>query len=427
MTRVLALTNMYPPHHLGGYELSCRDVMDKLRARGHDVAVLTTTMRLPGVQDPPSDRSDGVHRALSFYWAEHRIVRPLPHRLVAIERANQRALAGAIERFRPDVVSAWNMGAMSLGVLTSVTERDLPLVLNVCDEWPWYGPRVDAWSKLFLGRPRFARAARSIARVPTALADLGASATFCFVSEAMRASAEQKSPWRPRTSTVVYSGIDRTDFPAEARAAGPWRWRLLSVGRLDERKGVHLAIEALRDLPPEATLDVLGRGDAPYRARLEALARDLGVAERVRFGVVPRSELRARYRDADVVVFPTLWDEPFGLVPVEAMACGTPVVATATGGSAEFLIDGVNNLRVSAGDASALAAGIKRVAADATLRSRLAEGGLRTADELTIDRLADVLEAWHVATAERFAKGRPADRPSIRELLVSDSPATDGH
>jgi glycogen synthase len=424
--RVLILTNMYPPHHLGGYELSCRDVADRFRARGHEVAVLTTTMRLRGVEDPPDGRAAGVDRSLRFYWEDHRIVRPLPHRALGIERENQRLLAASLDAFRPDVVSAWNMGAMSLGLLTALSERDVPLVLNVCDEWPWYGPHVDAWSRLFLGRKRFAGLARAITGIPTALADLGASATFCFVSEAMRTSARRKSPWQPRTSTVVYSGIDRSDFPQTAAAARPWSWKLLSVGRLDERKGVHLAIEALRALPSGATLDVLGRGDAEYRARLEALAAELGVSDRVRFAVVPRAELAARYRAADAVVFPTLWDEPFGLVPVEAMACGTPVVATATGGSAEFLFDEMNIVKVPPGDPEALAEGIRRIAADAGLRAALAEGGRRTADELTVDRLADVLEPWHRAAAERFVHGRPPDRPTVQSLLATRS-AADEH
>ncbi len=73
-----------------------------------------------------------------------------------------------------------------------------------------------------------------------------------------------------------------------------------------------------------------------------------------------------------------------------------------------------------------LAAGITRLAGDPALRGRLADGGRRTAAELTTDRLADVLETWHVAAAERFANGTPADRPTMRELLAVPSNAADG-
>jgi glycosyltransferase involved in cell wall biosynthesis len=136
----------------------------------------------------------------------------------------------------------------------------------------------------------------------------------------------------------------------------------------------------------------------------------LELGERVRFANADRSELQTLYAAADVFVFPSEWDEPFGLVPVEAMACGTPVVATCTGGSAEFLRDGVNCLRFRARDPSELARCVRSLAADASLRARLVSGGLATAAELDTDRLAEVFEAWHVAAAGRFADGVPPDR-----------------
>src|ERR1051325_10801161 len=96
-----------------------------------------------------------------------------------------------------------------------------------------------------------------------------------------------------------------------------------------------------------------------------------GLTDRVAFDVVDRSELASRYRDSDVFVFPTIWEEPFGLVPLEAMACGTPVIATGTGGSGEFLVEGYNCLLVPPGDAHALAAAVRRLAEDGELRARL--------------------------------------------------------
>src|SRR5579884_1554332 len=70
---VLALINMYPPHHLGGYELSCWDVVQRWRRSGHRVSVLTTTMRVPGVEQ---DDDPEVYRSLEFYWDDHRLVSP---------------------------------------------------------------------------------------------------------------------------------------------------------------------------------------------------------------------------------------------------------------------------------------------------------------------------------------------------------------
>ena len=412
MTRILVITNMYPPHHLGGYELSCRDVMDRLRERGHEVEVLTTDMRLPSVEDPPHERAHGVHRDLKFYWDDHRLLSPPFLRKLTIERGNQRALESAIARHRPDVVSAWAMGAMSLGLLTTVVDRGIPLVLNLGDEWPWYGPNIDAWMRPLLAHPLVARAVRIATGVPTSLPDLGERAAWCYVSGMIRRSVESKSRWRPRIAGVTYSGFDAADFPIldEPPPERPWRWRLLHVGRLDERKGVHVAIRALAHLPAEATLDIIGRGDERYAATLRGLAGELGLGDRVRFSVTGRDELRNRYREADVCVFPTVWEEPFGLVPLESMACGTPVVATGTGGSGEFLIDGANCLIVPPEDHDATASAVAKLAGDPGLRADLVAGGLRTARELSLDRYADVLEEWHVAAAGRFAGGHPPDR-----------------
>jgi SAM-dependent methyltransferase len=114
--------------------------------------------------------------------------------------------------------------------------------------------------------------------------------------------------------------------------------------------------------------------------------------------------------------------ESFGLVPIEAMACGTPVVATGVGGSGEILRDGYNCVLFPAGDAVALAAAVCRLHADRELRQRVVLGGLRTADELDVDHLADVLEEWHVAAAEGFTHGRPADR----KLGLPRAPGTHG-
>ena len=421
MTRILVLTNMYPPHHLGGYELSCRDVVDRMRGHGHEVTVLTTGMRVPEVDDVPDERDDGIFRDLGFYWDDHRIVNPSIRGRIALERRNQGVLHDLLQRTRPDVVSAWNMGAMSLGLLTTVIDRDLPLVLNVCDEWPVYGPVVDAWSRPLVRRPTLARAVRRLTGLPAAPEDLGERSVFLFISDMIRRRVEDRSPWRPRVWSVVYNGIDRRDFPPVPDEQRAWHWRLLYAGRIDERKGIHVAVEALRALPSEATLEIDGRGDDAYLKRLRELVERRGLGGRVRFTTSSRAELKDRYRAADVVVFPTTWAEPFGLVPVEAMACRTPVAATGTGGSGEFLLDGVNCLLVPPGDSQALAAAVRRLAGDAALRARLVEGGVGTAELLDVDRFAAVTEEWHVAAADRFRHGRPSDRPSPVTGLASAS------
>jgi glycogen(starch) synthase len=409
---------MYPPHHLGGYELSCWDVMRRFEARGHQVQVLTTDMRVDGVSATDDER---VHRTLRFYWEDHELLSPPIWRRLAIERHNQRQLRSLLDSYRPDVVSVWNMGAMSLGLLTTLEERGVPLVLAVCDDWLSYGPRLDAWMRLFPHRPAAARAVAAATRAPTRLPRL-AGAAFCFVSDFTRRYA-LKNAWpglSMEIATVVYSGIDRTDFPPMKPNVGEWGWRLLYVGRIDDRKGIETLIRALPALP-EASLEIVGRGGPEYVAALRDLVARLGVGDRVEFGVADRSDLRKKYAAADAFVFPSEWDEPFGLVPVEAMSCGTPVIATGVGGSAEFLRDGDNCLRFPPGDEAAVASAVRTLAASPDLRARLVTGGAATADDLDVDRLADVFEAWHEAAITRFVDGRPPDRPPPGATLRTPS------
>jgi len=159
---------------------------------------------------------------------------------------------------------------------------------------------------------------------------------------------------------------------------------VLFVGRLVERKGVAHLIEAIARLGPAAgapRLEIVGEG--PERPGLEALAQRLGVANRVVFrGKIPADELQASYARAAVCVLPSVLDargdtEGLGVVLLEAMNHGTPVIASRVGGIPDIVEDGVSGLLVPPGDADALAAAIRRVRDDPALARRLGEAGRR--------------------------------------------------
>lgn len=394
--KILVLTNFYPPHALGGYEMSCRDVLDRWTERGHQTHVLTTTYQAAGVPDVEQPH---VERTLSWYWSDHEFVRPAPGRRLALERRNHALLATALDTFRPDVVSVWGMGGMSLSLLTTCYQRSVPVVLNVCDEWPVYGPKVDAWLSAWSRRaPAVRRLGAALSRVPTELPRSPDKTAALYVSRFAREKAEGAGFRLP--SAVVGSGIDTDDFPPAPLREQPWRWRLLAVGRVEPRKGFDIAIRALADLPELATLRIVGRADERHVEALRGLAAELRVADRVTFEALPRDQLAQCYREADVTLFPARWHEPFGLVPIESMSQRTPVVATHRGGSAEFLRPEVNCLGVPVEDPAAVAQSVMRLASDPGLRTRLTEAGIATAASYTVDRLALTCERWHNAVDE---------------------------
>ncbi|HWB65365.1 MAG TPA: glycosyltransferase family 4 protein [Mycobacteriales bacterium] len=396
---VLVVTNLYPPHALGGYELSCRDVVERWRAAGWSVTVLTTTTRFAGVADDPAERD--LRRQLKWYWHEHELQSPPPMRRLAVERHNRARIRAALREVQPDVVSVWAMGAMSLSLLAEVAAAVTPMVCVVEDDWLVYGPRLDAWRRGWAGRPRLLAALTTrLTGIATGPVSVPAGATVAFASRYLQDRAIRDAAVGFEHSAVVPLGVALDDFPPREPVSRGWGGRLVAVGRIEPRKGFDTAIRAVAALP-DATLRIVGPADPRHLAELEQLAAELTLEDRVTFAARPRSELAEEYAAADALLFPSRWDEPFGIVPLEAMTQGTPVVATRRGGSAEFLVDEANCLAIEPDDPAALAAAVERLAHDAKLRLRLVRAGLATATELTVDRFADGLAALHDAAAGR--------------------------
>jgi D-inositol-3-phosphate glycosyltransferase len=226
-------------------------------------------------------------------------------------------------------------------------------------------------------------------------------------------------------ATVVPCGVDVAHFTPEGDVASGehtdrrsstlaegdtatrgGRFRVLTVSRLVPRKGVDTVIGALGRLPDDVELVVAGGppaaglDDDPEVARLRDRARAEGVADRVHFvGAVGQDALPALYRSADVVAcVPTY--EPFGLVPLEAMACGRPVVAAAVGGLADTVVDGVTGHHVPPGDPGAVAAALEALRGDpARARAQGRAGRRRAVAEYGWDRVAAAHERVYAAVA----------------------------
>ena len=399
--RFLTVGNMYPPHHQGGYELIWQSADDHLRSNGHEVRVLTTTHREPGIE--ASDEGD-VHRELRWYWRDHGFPPISLRRRIELERANANVLDRHLADFEPDAIGWWAMGGMSLSLIERARRAGLPAAGFVCDDWMTYGPRVDAWTRAF-DRPVLRSLVGRLTGMPVRL-DLDAAGPWVFLSDFIRRAAVER--WGLSDTEVAHDGVDAALFrPAEPRE---WSWRLAYVGRVDPRKGVELAIRSLTHLPDAATLEVVGGGDAEYLAELGRLAADLGLSDRVRFaGPVAREELPDRYSDADAILFPVLWEEPWGLVPLEAMAVGVPVIASGRGGSGEYLRDGENCLLFDPDRGpAALAAEVQRLAATDETRAALREAGFETSRGIKESDFEKAVEAALTgAVRTRAGNGRP--------------------
>jgi type III pantothenate kinase len=216
--------------------------------------------------------------------------------------------------------------------------------------------------------------------------------------------------------TVIPCGVDlelfRPDGPRAVRRPG--LSRLVSIGRLVERKGIGNVISSLAGLPgvelvvaggPEREL--LAR--EPEARRLLTLAEEAGVADRVQLlGRLDRSEVPPLIRSADAVVA-VPWYEPFGIVPLEAMACGVPVVAAAVGGMIDSVVDGVTGVHVPPRDPERLGDVLAGLLADPDSRERYGRNGVERARRLyDWNRIA----AASLDVYERVGRRAPRRRPA---------------
>lgn len=229
-----------------------------------------------------------------------------------------------------------------------------------------------------------------------------------YVTEKIRRCFPQFSE---RCKTVP-NGVDVNSFVNKNKYATPNKNRikqLLFVGRISPEKGVHVLLDAFKQVVehyPQVELKLIGgQGSLPFEFNV-ALSDDPKVKDLASFydgnyvshlrrklsanvaghvifiGLVPHQQLINYYRDADVFVFPSVWNEPFGMPIVEAMAAGIPVVATKSGGIAEIVKDGENGLLVERGDASSLAKAILLLLSNEDLRKSMGEAGRKRAVKL---------------------------------------------
>lgn len=372
--RVLTVGNRYPPEGSGGYERIWRAAVEALRAAGHPTTVLTTA---------GGPAAPGVHRELAWWWRQEGWRRPGPLAAARAEAHNARCLAR--HAARADLVCWFSMGGLSLSLLARTA---LPGLAVVHDGWPLYGPAVDPWTA------RWGRLARR-RYDPRGITHW--SANSAYTRDRVLAAVPGLDPGR---WSVEHPGIDPAAFPPSP--APPWRGELLVLGRVEEGKGL---AEAIRARPEPMRLTIAGAADPTHLARLRSLAgaaADVSAeTPRVRF-TGPTDAPAQALAAADAVLFPVTWPEPWGLVPLEAMAVGRPVVATGTGGSAEYLRDGENALLVPPGEPAALRAAIERLASEPRLREHLVAGGRAAAARFTERGWA----ASILALAERLGGGQ---------------------
>lgn len=402
--RILVITNLYPPHEIGGYELRCRDICDRLKAKGHDIHILTSSHRVQGRQEISELHVSRKLRINGMYgnpW--------LPiQQLYVLEKHNHETLAREIEAFRPDIIHVWNMGGISKSLLLRIEHLTIPVVYDVSDHWIARSLRADVWLSWWNAPGSFGRWAlrgllsstgiRKILNrsVPTDSWDSIEFKKIYFCSAFMRDLTASKG-WPVGHADVIHCGIETTAFPVKQDYS---RFeKLLWVGRLSEDKDPLTAIRALaatrRNGLTELTLDLYGHGDPEYVTKVDAEISKLGLTDHVFRKSAPAAEMRKLYSQYDALLFTSNWGEPFALTPLEAMASGLPVITSLDGGQPELARHGVNCLIAAAANPDLYATRIAELAASPELRASIAATGLDEArTRFDIDPITCQIEAF---------------------------------
>lgn len=396
--RIFEATDCYPPPLVGGRDLMVQLLSRELARRGHDVDVVT----LAGPRGPRTEcdgavrvhRLSGWSRILSSRYAnpEKPFHPTLPDPGIVV------ALAKLLEQSRPQIVHAHSWLLYSLLPLLPSPETRLVVWAHdqgfICPKTTFHyrggvcaGPRYTkcvACSSEQYGAPRAVGLTTGITvmkpwrrRVDRYVANsyFTAKASAALLGRDAKAM-EVIPPFVP----------DEAFRAAEGRRPGfvpPEGGYLMFAGALGQHKGLNVLLEAwagLRNRPP-LVLAGIRRFDTPRSFPAGVL-----VAEDV-----PHEDVLRGWGHCLAAVVPSIWPEPFGVVALEAMAAGRPVVASAVGGLAEVVVDGTTGIHVPAGDVPALRNALECILADASLRARLGAAGRDRARGYSMDV---VVAAW---------------------------------
>jgi len=404
--KILFLTNFYPPASRGGYEQWCQEVAHRLKNRGHDVLILTSTHGRNSLQSPDPEwvrrilhlemEIASIRNSIQFFASRKKR-----------EKENWTLLQQTIEGHAPDAILIWGMWNLPRS-LPALAEKLMPgkIAYYMGDYWPTLPSQFENyWNapprNFFTGLPKsFLKpvAQRILANEekPALLLD-----RVIFPSAFMRDEFICKGI-TPKDTEVIYGAIETSPYrDLEKKSKQNDKISLLYIGRLTHEKGVHTAIKALAHLVDQhglknLKLTIVGDGDPDYVEHLQQLVEQKKITPFVTFmPAQPKETLPAFYHQSDIFLFTSIWAEPFGRVIVEAMAAGVAVVGTAVGGASEILIENENALIFTPDDPASLSRQLKQLIETPSLRRQLANAGRQIAvDKFDIKRMTTEIEAY---------------------------------
>ena len=366
---VLIISNLYPPLQIGGYEIAAKDVAEELEDSGLGVSVLTSDYRLETL----ALQENGIFRTLKLigsWYGDYSVDSRLVH-----DAHNLVTTARLLRRLNPKVVYAWNQANLGAGPLVAAASQKIPIVHHIMG--------FDLLTEIYNRKAPLALLKKTIRTCLLGrhreLKLTGRHIRHAIFLSHFLESHYMRHHIQPALSRVVHPGIrvedirEKTCYKITENTA-----HIAYVGQLAPHKGILEIKEAIHSLGAGlgVHLTLFGDGDKHYVDRIFDGARFPIHHE----GWKGRDVIYSRLHEFDLGIFPSTWDEPFGIAQIEMMAAGLPVISSGAGGSREAVADNENGILFDARNTEDLARKLRWLISDySTHATRIGKRARETA------------------------------------------------
>ena len=367
--RILIINNLYPPQELGGYGRLMCDFANILERRGHNVYVLTSDTPYLGYIDKDEP---GINRGLVLCGGWHNGVSKLINendKILQIVKGNSEKIRNVIQEFRPELCLSGNIDFLSHMVFEPLLEKGIPVIHHVGNDSPGYAVSDTPRSDLY----HLAAASRWVRNVIL------------------------REGYPLKKISVVYPGALVKEFKMHI-LPGQDKLRIAYASIVLPYKGPQILIEALsrvHDRGVDFSCSLAGTStDERFVDQLKKSIVASGMEDKIDFaGFLPREKLKEFFARHNVLAFPSVFQEPFGISQVEAMAAGLTVVSSGTGGAKEIIEHGKSGLIFESENSESLARELLWLSENPEKWREIArEGQKRAMKEFDIEKSVDRLE-----------------------------------
>jgi glycosyltransferase involved in cell wall biosynthesis len=402
--KILTITYGYPPFHKGGYEIRCRDVMERLKQKGHEVLIVTT--RHPSNRKAIKSEEPGIFRVMHHKFEPQSFVQR-----VINDIRDTRFLKRKIEEYKPDVIYLWQIATLSSMIIPFCAKLNIPLCHDVADDgliFAMNAKRKGLYFDYKVNDPWLKNVIRKIVYNSIELISGNSLQSHWDWPEKMRVNFNSRNVMLDAerygipivNSQVIYAGVDTQVFTFKERKSLGLPIRIFTPGRIVPRKGTIDLIslgKTLLDKGVPIKLTIVGSvGSIEYVNEINQKSKDFKVVDGVEvINMVGQNKIADLYHEADICFFPSHQKTGLSAVPLEAMACGCVVISYGNENSAEIIENGHNGFIIPEEDYEAAASLVQNLLDDQDRYGNIVTCARKEIEQkYTMDRYVDDLESF---------------------------------